>query len=1020
MLEKRRIAVAVIAVAAVAGPVWLWHRDPVRRLVRGVPRDRRVVEARLTGGFSWAPLLSPSRSDAQPLTRFEMRLGDAVWSVLAATSDDASPHARHAAALGLLLERRLPAALEILEKLAAAPDAGADIWSDLAAARCEAARSGEDQALLAGCLAAADTALRLDDRLHEARFNRALALEQLGLRDSAREAWLAYAAVEADRSWADEARERARGLQPVVPFKTILETRWQTLAADPEAARQLARENPQDARRWGETMILRWWADALRANDRARADQALRIARVFGDEIERRSGEAMLKKAVAAIDAAGDRAREHLIEAHIAFRDGQQLLLADTGAKAQRLLHRAADEFDRGGSPLAFAARYYAAHTFHLLGDLPEARKRELELLASFPPDFHAYRGHLLWHLALGYHSDGEWGKAMETIRAGLAIFERLGEEDHVASMHGLLADAYERTGDPATAWKERLIQLRAIGRERTSRLQQTLGVIARGSMARKQWPAALSFLDLAGEVAGKIDRPLIEVETRVLQARVYAMAGRPDDATTAIASARAAAARIPDLAVREGARSDVAAAEAIIAPIPDQAITLLNDAIEYQRTRGRRIVLPDMLLRRGRAFEQIGDRKRAAADFEAGIAEVESHRRTLPAGEARWGIFNAAEELFEEAIDLALKEREPERAFRYAERARARELSEALGGAPVDVAGSIRGDVVLLEYVALPDRLVTFVLGNARVHAVEQALQRDVLAQEADAFTAAVREDAPDLRARGRALYGRLIAPIATHVEASDAIVVVAGSPLGAVPFAALTGPDDRFLIQRHAAISYAPSAAVFAQLSARARPIADDARLLIVADPVTSLERLPGSAREANRLAAMYRSSTKLTGAAATAEGFQREAAEAGVIHIATHGVVSAGSPGEAALALSGGYLGVSAIASTPLPGTAVVVLAACSTAAGAERYEGTISVARAFLEAGVPTAIATLWPVDDAESAQFFPLLHAHLEAAIPAAAAVRNAQLEAIERRLSPALWAAVACIGSGGVETRFSN
>jgi CHAT domain-containing protein len=1019
MVDRRRIAVAVIVVAAAAAAVALWDRDPMRRLVRGMPRDYRPIEARVTGGFGWAPLRSPSRSAAGQPTRFEMRLGSAVWHVLDATSDDRSPEARHAAAVALLLDRRFPAALEILEDLAAAPSAGAEVWSDLAAARCEAARTERDQALLADCLAAADIALRLDDRVHEARYNRALALEQLGLRDSAREAWIAYASVEPDRQWADEARTRVAQLQPVVAFRTILEGTFDKLANDPTAARALARERPQDARRWGETMLLLWWAEALRAGDRAKAEQCLRIARDFGDEIERRSGEAMLKRAVAAIDAADDRARRHLIEAHVAFREGQQLLMKDTGGEAQRALLHAAREFDLGGSPLAFAARYYAAHTFHLLGDLPEARKRETELLAALPPEFHAYRAHLLWHLALGYQSDGHWGKATETIQAALAIFERLGEEEFVATMHGLMADVHDRTGDPASAWKERLIQLRAIGRERTSRLQQALDVVARGSIARKQWPVALSFLDLASEVAARIDRPLIEVETRVLQARVYAMAGRPDDASAAIAAARHAAARFSDATVREAANAEIMAAEAITTANPGRAIELLDDAVDYQRTRGRRITLPDLLLRRGRAFEQIGDRKRAAADFEAGIAEVESHRRTLPAGEARWGIFNAAEELFEEAIALALKERDPRRAFQYAERARARELSEALSAVPVAPVHSTGGGAVLLAYVALPDRLVAFVAGETRLQAVQQTVDRDLLAKEADAFVAAVRNDSPDLRARGRALYGRLIAPVARHLDDAETIVIVAASPLSGVPFGALTMPDGRFLVETYAT-TRAPSAAVFAQLAARARPVTGHASLLVVADPVTGFDPLPGSAREAKRLAAMYGGGTTLTGAAATPQAFQRHAAEADVIHVATHGVDNAGQRRQAALALSGGHLDVSAIAALRLPKTAVVVLAACSTAAGAERAEGTISVARAFLEAGAPTAIATLWPVDDAESARFFPLLHGQLEDGAPPAVAVRNAQLQAIDRRLSPAVWAAVECMGSGGVETRFSN
>ena len=99
-----------------------------------------------------------------------------------------------------------------------------------------------------------------------------------------------------------------------------------------------------------------------------------------------------------------------------------------------------------------------------------------------------------------------------------------------------------------------------------------------------------------------------------------------------------------------------------------------------------------------------------------------------------------------------------------------------------------------------------------------------------------------------------------------------------------------------------------------------------------------------------------------------------------------------------------------------TRVVVLAACSSARGEERAgEGGISVARAFLAAGVPNVIATLWPIDDAAAADFFPRVHRHLAAGVAPAEALRAAQLECIQRREAPlGIWAAVQILGSGTI------
>jgi len=89
---------------------------------------------------------------------------------------------------------------------------------------------------------------------------------------------------------------------------------------------------------------------------------------------------------------------------------------------------------------------------------------------------------------------------------------------------------------------------------------------------------------------------------------------------------------------------------------------------------------------------------------------------------------------------------------------------------------------------------------------------------------------------------------------------------------------------------------------------------------------------------------------------------------------------------------------------------VLAACATAAGEVRAtEGPISVARAFLAAGVPTVIATLHPIDDEQAAEFFPRLHEHIARGLPPAAALRATQNEWIRRGIAD-FWTDVEVFG----------
>jgi CHAT domain-containing protein len=99
-----------------------------------------------------------------------------------------------------------------------------------------------------------------------------------------------------------------------------------------------------------------------------------------------------------------------------------------------------------------------------------------------------------------------------------------------------------------------------------------------------------------------------------------------------------------------------------------------------------------------------------------------------------------------------------------------------------------------------------------------------------------------------------------------------------------------------------------------------------------------------------------------------------------------------------------------------TRLVVLAACSTAAGVvSRAEGAMSVARPFLAAGVPQVIASQWDVDDRSTSELFIAFHQALSKSADPVSALRTAQLSLLRRddpRLaSPSAWGAFVALGT---------
>jgi tetratricopeptide (TPR) repeat protein len=175
--------------------------------------ERRFMEPRLTGGFRFGPIWG-TRRGAEPSEAER-------WSVLAsagelkARSDKApTPANRRALAAAELLIDETEGAVGLLEQLVREFPSDASVQSDLAAAYiARALRTGREDDWLRA-LGAAETAVRLDPALIEARFNRALALEFRSPGSEAQAAWRAYldSAGVAEDGWAQEARRRLEAL----------------------------------------------------------------------------------------------------------------------------------------------------------------------------------------------------------------------------------------------------------------------------------------------------------------------------------------------------------------------------------------------------------------------------------------------------------------------------------------------------------------------------------------------------------------------------------------------------------------------------------------------------------------------------------------------------------------------------------------------------------------------------------------------------------------------------------------
>jgi CHAT domain-containing protein len=160
-----------------------------------------------------------------------------------------------------------------------------------------------------------------------------------------------------------------------------------------------------------------------------------------------------------------------------------------------------------------------------------------------------------------------------------------------------------------------------------------------------------------------------------------------------------------------------------------------------------------------------------------------------------------------------------------------------------------------------------------------------------------------------------------------------------------------------------------------------------------------LPHARREVEAIARLFPGARTFVGEDATEAHFFAEAPRARRLHVAAHAIVEAGRPEFSSIALApesaagpapsraDGWLQAFEVQGTPLAAE-LVTLSACESARGPVRgEEGPIGLARAFQLAGAERLLVSLWPVDDAATAEFMAEFYTRLQAGASAAGALR---------------------------------
>jgi CHAT domain-containing protein len=322
--------------------------------------------------------------------------------------------------------------------------------------------------------------------------------------------------------------------------------------------------------------------------------------------------------------------------------------------------------------------------------------------------------------------------------------------------------------------------------------------------------------------------------------------------------------------------------------------------------------------------------------------------------------------------------------------------------------------DTALLEYFLGRESQLVFVATREAVLAVLLDASPEALFKMIQAFrTGAVegisleRLAMKDYQKPLSDLYDILIRPIEGEISAKKHLVIVPHGMLHYLPFHALLskkGGKTGYLVESFA-ISYLPSASVLKYARIKNRGKRQD--LFAVGNPSTGLEPLPAAEQEAREVSALFDRKLVLTAEQATETSVKRRSPDYDMVLLSTHGEMIESDPLRSNLRFApspgdDGRLTVDEIFDMEIKAN-LVTLSACETAlvsgeaGNFPQGDDLVGLSRAFIHAGAPSVVASLWKVSDDSTVELMRAYYRNLQG-MSKAEALRTAQLELMNSSL----------------------
>ena len=403
-----------------------------------------------------------------------------------------------------------------------------------------------------------------------------------------------------------------------------------------------------------------------------------------------------------------------------------------------------------------------------------------------------------------------------------------------------------------------------------------------------------------------------------------------------------------------------------------------------------------DALAKIGALYQRNRDWATAKQYYDLAITMIEQVRSGVSSESARMGFFATVINIYDNAILSQLQAKNVKDCFDYMEHARARAFLDKLAGGDAiftdqlestissltEVQGKLQEDTILLDYyttgllklrngaiteqqagnyVLYPTpKTLLFVVTWHDIMVYDLGISPNTLAPSH--LDQLIEEHFLPARLR-RTLYDLLIAPAAGWLKGKKRLYIIPHGPLHYIPFHALVAPDgDTLLRNSGPEIVYAPSATILFR-KAPPREQRPTKTCLAIGYNGEAGMQLRFAEEEAAYIAHMA-GGAALVGPSAKKTALYQQAPDYQALHFSCHGEFEPDAPLESVLHIGPDetLTGHEIIDHLRL-NCDLVTLSACESGLSkVQRGDELYGLLRAFLYAGAPAIIATLWRVDE----------------------------------------------------------